>query len=253
MISTHAGVGTVVATASGVASTPETSPVRVGRVLAAGTCFLSAAGAAVVYLKYVLGHDTLFGLVRRFDLDAEMNVPSWFSSALLFVAAAILGYIAVRTRREGDRFASHWTGLAWIFLLMSLDETAGLHGLMTRPVRGALHLSGAFYYAWVVPMMVALVVFGIVYLKFVWNLPRPVREWMVLSGIVYVSGALGGELVEGAYKTAHGIDLTFAVVTVIEETLEMVGATMFIYTLLRYVAARWGEVRIRLAPGDSGL
>ena len=85
---------------------------------------MSAAGSAVVYLKLVLGHDTVFGLVRKFDLDTELNVPTWFSVLLLLLAAAALGYIGVRAKHEGDRFAGHWRGLAWIFLFMSLDETA---------------------------------------------------------------------------------------------------------------------------------
>ena len=228
-------------------SQPAASPRRIALLLALVTAALVAAGSAVVYLKLVLGHDTVFGLVRKFDLDTELNVPTWFSVLLLLLAAAALGYIGVRAKHEGDRFAGHWRGLAWIFLFMSLDETAGLHGLMTRPVRQALHLGGALYYAWVVPAIIALAVFGVVYLKFVWNLPRPTRGLMILSGAVYVAGALGGELVEGAHQAAHGIDLAFVWMTVAEEALEMSGVVLFIYTLLAYIAARWGEVRVTLA------
>jgi hypothetical protein len=224
---------------------PAASPRRIALALALVTGALVIAGILVVFAR-ALGHDTVFGLLRKFDLDAELNVPTWFSTLLLSIAAAALAYIGIRARREGDRFSAHWRGLAWIFLFMSVDETAGLHGLLTRPVREALHLSGTFHFAWIVPVGIALIVFGVAYTRFVWNLPRPTRELMVLSGLVYVAGALGGEMLEGGYQTAHGIDVTFAALTVGEETFEMAGSVLFIYTLLAYIAARWGELRVSL-------
>ena len=220
------------------------------RTLAACVAFLAIAGAVVMYVKLGLGHDSVYGLVRRFDLDAEMNIPTWFSSGLLLISAGLYGYIALRAWAEGDRFRRHWRGLALIFLVMSIDETAGLHGLMTKPLRTSLHLTGIFYYSWVLPVMVGLALFLISYARFIWHLPSHTRKWMVLSGIVYVSGALGGELAEGAYKSAVGIDVIFGTLTVIEETLEMAGATMLIYTLLTYIAARWGELRLA-APSSA--
>jgi hypothetical protein len=212
--------------------------------LAGGAALLALAGLGVVVAKYGFRHDYLLGLARKFDLDREMNVPTWFSSALLLLAAVLLIAIGAMARREHDGYARHWLVLGCTFLLLSLDETAGLHGLLSAPVRRALGLHGAFYFAWVVPIGIAVCAFALAYLRFVWHLPRSTRRLVVASAIVYVAGALGGELVEGFYFDAAGETLTFALVTVVEETLEMAGAILFIYTLLRYIASRWSDVRI---------
>lgn len=201
------------------------------------TAFLVAAGIAALYLKLGLGHDSGHGLVPKFDLDAEMNIPTWFSSLLLAIASALFGYIALVAAETRQPFVRHWRGLALIFLLMSADETAGLHGLLTRPVRNALDLGGALYYAWVVPVGAALIVFLLAYARFTWHLPPRTRTSIVIAGIVYVTGALGGELLEGAWRSSHGVDLVFGAMTVVEETLEMVGVLLLIHTLMKYLGA----------------
>jgi hypothetical protein len=222
----------------------EVSVARATRWLTFATIALVACGLLSVYANYVLGHDWVFGLVRKFDLDREMNVPSWFSSALLFLAALLLMCVGGLTRREGDRFSRHWTILGWTFLLLSLDETAGLHGLLSQPLRRSLDLSGMLHYAWVVPVGLAVLAFAAAYLRFLWNLPPRIRLHIAAAGIIYVSGALGGELVEGILTTTRGIDLVFALSTVVEETLEMAGLLVFVQALLRFIALRWGGVRM---------
>ena len=57
----------------------------------------------------------------------------------------------------------------------------------------------------------------------------------MLSGIVYVAGAAGMELLDVRYKTLHGENLTYSMLTLVEETLEMLGIFMFTYTLLTYM------------------
>jgi len=36
-------------------------------------------------IDWVTGHESLFGLTRLFALDNEVNIPTWFSSILLFL------------------------------------------------------------------------------------------------------------------------------------------------------------------------
>jgi len=218
------------------------------RLLAGATAALVVLGTLVLYPKYVLGHDHVFGFVPKFDLDSEINVPTWFSSTLLLLAGLLLLYVAAAGRRERDRWARHWFVLGWIFLLMSADETSGLHGLLSAPLRSAFHLSGAFYHAWVLPVGIGLAFLGVAYLRFLRSLPAATRRLMVLSGMVYVAGAIGFELPEGMYRTAFGANVTvvYGFLTVFEETFEMIGIVVFIYTLLDLIERRWGGVRITL-------
>ena len=232
--------GTAAALSSGV----------VVRLLAAATAVLVVLGTIVLVPKYLFGHDHVFGFVPKFDLDGEINVPTWFSSTLLLVAGFLLLYIGAASRRDGDRWARHWRVLAWIFLLLSADETSGLHGLLSGPLRSALRLSGVLYHAWVLPVGAAVAVLGLAYLRFVASLPEPTRRLFIVSGVVYVVGAIGFELPEGMYRTAFGQNVTIAYgfLTVLEETFEMVGIVLFIYTLLRFIERRWGGIRITLNP-----
>lgn len=78
------------------------SPWRVTAVLLASAVGLAVAGVAGQFSKYVLGYNRVFGLVRLFDLDAEGNVPTWYSALLLFLAAALLGVIAYAKRARWE-------------------------------------------------------------------------------------------------------------------------------------------------------
>lgn len=220
------------------------------RLLAGATATLVLLGTIVLVPKFLFGHDHVFGFVPKFDLDGEINVPTWFSSTLLLLAGLLLLYIGAASRRDRDRWARHWTFLAWVFLLLSVDETSGLHGLLSGPLRTALHLSGALYHAWVLPVGVALVMLGLAYLRFLSSLPEPTRRLVMVAGVVYVGGAIGFELPEGMYRTAVGANVTIAYgfLTVLEETFEMAGMVLFIYALLRFIERRWGGIRITLNP-----
>ena len=158
--------------------------------------------AVVLYPKYILGHDNVYGFVPKFDLDGEINVPTWFSSTLLLLAGLLLLYIGAISRHERDRWSTHWLVLGCVFVLLSADETAGLHGLLSAPLRGAFHLSGAFYHAWVLPLGAAVAGLGAMYLRFLWSLPQKTRRLILVSGVTYVVGAIGFELPEGMYRTA---------------------------------------------------
>ena len=102
------------------------------------------------------------------------------------------------------------------------------------------------------PVTVAI---AIVFLPFVWRLPRRTACGIVIAGMVYVGAALGLETVGGWWIGEHGRNnWTYAAEVVVEETLEMVGALMFIDVLLVYAErdlkgrARISYVSLQLQP-----
>src|SRR5680860_1803568 len=109
--------------------------------------------AALVTVNVALGLLQLLGAkdataaLSTFDLDAERNAATWFASALLLTAAALLGVIgATSAPRESRR---PWLGLAVLFVLMSLDETAAWHERLIQPLRSAFGTAGSvFHFAW---------------------------------------------------------------------------------------------------------
>ena len=56
---------------------------------------------------------------------------------------------------------------------------------------------------------------------------------MWLGAVVYVGGALGVEMIGGAYVEEHGIwNFNTILLVNLEEVMEMYGASLFIYFLL---------------------
>jgi hypothetical protein len=183
------------------------------------------------------------------SLDAEHNLPSLFSTILLLSASALLTLVALlESERKGpDKWK--WGILATGFLLMGLDETLSLHERMIEPLRslfgGQHHHLGIFYFAWVVPGIALVAALGVFFLPFLFRLPRRTAIAFVISGAIYVGGALGVELVEGWWREGHGHrNLTYHLLVSLEEGMEMVGAIAFIHALMDHIARYYGEVRI---------
>ena len=91
-----------------------------------------------------------------------------------------------------------------------------------------------------------MLLFALIYLRFLFHLPAQVRYLTVAAGCTYVAGALGME-VPGAYvRGGYGSDtIAYAVLTTIEETLEMFGAVLFLYAMAVYAERDHGQDRPR--------
>ena len=165
---------------------------RVYAVLLVCIAGLVAAGVASSVLKFTYGYQSAFTLIPLFDLDREGNVPAWFSSLLLFSIALLLGIIGAGKAKSRDRWRWHWIGLAVIFVLLSMDEAASLHERLTVPLRSALDLSGALYFAWVVPAGALLIVFAAVYIRFLAGAAQADRPLVRHRGVFVCRRRAGG-------------------------------------------------------------
>ena len=75
---------------------------------------------------------------QLFDVDEENNLPTWFSGFLLSIVAVCVWLCARRKRSDRDSWQVHWYALAIGFLLLSVDEIAGLHETVNSPYRHEL-------------------------------------------------------------------------------------------------------------------
>lgn len=208
---------------------------------------LVLANLMALLFKYRLQHDSVFGFVPLFEMNTELNVPTYVSSiGLLFCGLAAL-YVWGRLE-QGVRLRMHWLVLALAFFAMSLDEFAMLHERLDQPVKALLEgTSGVFYYAWIIPVGTFALVFALAYLPFVWRLPPRPRVLIILAGASYVAGAIGLEMLGGAYHDSHGgRDFAYGLITTAEETLEMLGILLAATGLLSYIASEIGELNIAL-------
>lgn len=195
------------------------------------------AAEAVRLIAHSFGHPTLMGIAQRITLDGEGNLATWFSSILLFLAGS-LAFLIFRDRRKlSCDYAAYWAGLGIIMCYMSMDEAIAIHELTIRPLRHQFGFSGALYFSWVVPGAVFVCLVAAAYLRFLAFLPRRTAMMMLISGGMFVTGALGMDLFEGILHEAQQRDtVAFWTLTTIEEVLEMISIAFFIYALADYAA-----------------
>jgi hypothetical protein len=208
-------------------------PRRVVVVLGAVAAVLLTAHLALVLVTAITGHDALFGLVRQFDLDTENNVPSFFSAGL-FLLNALLLWLVGQVRRSEQR-AKVWPFLAAVFIFLAYDEMFGIHERLVDPLRAAFHTSGVLRYPWVIVYAAPVIALVVWFLPAWRRLDALGRRALILSGTLYVLGAVGMEMMSGAYDEAvggHTRTLAWGLLVAVEESLEMAGLISLVYALL---------------------
>jgi hypothetical protein len=233
--------------AGGAGATELTLPLhRLRRRLAWTVGIVIYAGITVEFLQDVVGLGDLAGFRPFLSLSHESNLPTWLSACLLLACAVVLAAIAQDESRRRTRFARHWWLLSALFLYISLDETAGIH----EQANQWFDLSGAFYFGWVIPAAILVGLLGIAYLRFLAALPPRSRRGFVVAGLFYVGGALGVELVLGWWTDRIGDqNFGYAAIDWVEESMEMIGVTLFLLCLLEHLGGASGELRVSLTPG----
>jgi hypothetical protein len=204
---------------------------------------VSLAGISVELLGAAFGLSTQTGVVPLFSLSYEGNVPTFYSAAILSLAAVLLSFSAVAARKNGDGFVPHWWILALGFFYIAIDEVFSIHEM----AGGLLSLSGVLYFSWVVPAAALVLLIGVSYLRFLQHLPRRTALRFFIAGTIYVGGAVVMELPLGYWTEKHGShNLGYGLIDAVEETLEMVGINLFILWLLDHLADK--HVVLRFLP-----
>jgi hypothetical protein len=225
-------------------------PARLTLTLAGVALLLVLASIASQAIQYGLRPELFRNLIRFFYVEAEANLPTCFASALLLISALLVLAIAALKRKEQAPFARHWAVLSATFLFMAIDETASLHELLTYPLRDMLGVpvSGLLYFTWVVAGLAGSAVFAGVFLNFFRHLPARFRMLVVLAAGLFLGGAIGMEMVGGSYASRHGSsNFTYSMLATLEESMELAGSILFIYTWLTYLEWHFGAVRVCLS------
>jgi hypothetical protein len=177
-------------------------------------------------------------LQTEFYLDEEGNFPALYSSLALAIASLLLFTISkLEEDIQADYYRS-WKMLSGIFLYLSLDELLGVHEYLNALRRTGL--KGAFFYAWVIPAALIVVVLLAVFYRFLMHLNPKVRNRICFSGAIFITGALGFEMLGSGIDERLGepaifTNLSYQIFMTAEEGLEMLGIVMFIHTLLSYL------------------
>jgi hypothetical protein len=232
------------------------SPSFVAKSLFAMAATLVFINTAIILANYFTGNTSVFldKANKAFNVDLELNIPSYFSSLILLFPSLLLGAIAYLNFKSKAGNVFYWTLLACGFFFMAFDELCSVHEKLIEPMQNMLGKEnlGIFHYAWVVPAVGLVIVLAAVFLRFWWNLPPRTRMMCLISGVVYLGGAVVMEMVDGNYADVHGKEnLTYMLMSTFEETLEMVGSILFIKTLLDHLAANFPKLELLMGSDEA--
>lgn len=214
------------------------------RALWAAVTLVIALGAAAEALLHFARGAVRSDFLALLSLSYEGNLPTWFSAALLAIAGALLAVIAVGSTVDRPR----WWLLAAGFFYISFDEIVGVHEAVDAMFEST---GGLFYYGWVIPAAAIVTLLGLFYLPFLRRLPAPSRRRFIVAGALYVGGALVLELPLGLWTEYAGPDnWVYALIDLVEESLEMIGVTVFILALVDHLTLPDDAVTLRLR-GDA--
>jgi hypothetical protein len=192
-----------------------------------------------------------------FDAEWEHSFSTYYQGLSLLACAGVLAMVALAAPRRRDRgafapSARWWVLLAMIFVWLSFDELCGIHEIVSGVGERFIAPRGFLRYTWVVPGMILTAILGLVFLRLLIQLPRPTSAAFVVAGVIYVSGAIGMEMVGGAYADRYSANnLVYHLIVDVEELCEMIGVAIFFVAVLGYLSAGVREIRIGLDAGPE--
>jgi hypothetical protein len=175
-------------------------------------------------------------LFNLFNIRTEGNFPAYYSSATILVASILLFIISSFRKINGLSY-SLWLILSLIFFYLSIDEFVQLHERVGILVDNNFNLKGYLSWGWVIPYGILFALFSLIYyFKFLPQLSKKIAWLFIISGAIFVIGALGVEMLGANNNDSNDYsEIVNAICYSIEEFLEMLGIALFIYSLLLYI------------------
>lgn len=224
------------------------SPKRVAYALVGMFVFLLLAHGIGLLSTYGFGHDRVFGLVPLFNIALEHNVPTLFAT-LLLLSNGFLFFVLFRAGDTSSQREYWWLVLSLVFCFLAVDEFAVIHEGLINPLRRALGVGGYLFFAWIIPYAIGVAVLALLVVPAIWHLGWRYRFLFGASGLVYLGGAIGVEMIGGNYYQANQrqVDLNYRLLQTVEESLEFVGLIILVYTLLDLIRNRSDRLIFQLS------
>jgi hypothetical protein len=213
------------------------TPERLARALVFLFVGLFSMNALVLVVAHGLGHPLAKGFVPLFHVDYESNLPT-FAAFLLLISCTLTAAwtSALETGRPRHRRA--WTFISVLFLFLAADEAFSFHEQVSTYLNQEFSSLGLPLYAWVVPYGLAVAGLGTFLLRWFLELDRSLQRTLMLAGSIFLSGALGLELVSSNYYESLSPDrevfrtLTGDLLATLEEACEFAGLSIFLHALV---------------------
>ena len=197
-------------------------------------------------MDYLTPYPFIQKTVYLFDFDSEANIPTLYSTLLILTNAAILLFIGYSNKIVQMKNYRQWFMWAYLFAYVGIDESAQIHEKMMDLMKNYIQTSGYLYFSWIIPGTILVMIFVLLNIKFLRSLPTTTLKYFLVSGCIYLVGAIGVEAIGGFYvSTFNGQSFSYRMITTAEEFLEMLGLIIFIYGLLNHLSERFKGFTIR--------
>jgi hypothetical protein len=232
------------------------NPRKIALFLGIVSLYLALQSLVSEYLlENIISSDANSIIISFIDLlsvNAEATIPTWYSTLLLFLGSVMLGLIAIVKRRNGEPYAGYWLGLVFIFIYLSMDEGAVIHEIISTPLQQALNTTGYLAFPWLLVFVPLVLLFVLIYLRFLFRLPPRTRNLFILAGGLFVGGAVVVEAISAnRWSLDNGVSFPYLAIATVEELCEMLGVVVFIYALLSYMVASEYTAVFRFKPSLS--
>lgn len=194
---------------------------------------LIVANTIMLTLYFTINDASKFDFIQLVDLGQEANLPTLFSSIILMISAFLFYLLANVEKEQQQGNKPYWLGLSFIFAFLSFDEGATIHEMIGDFTETFVGHSGVLFYPWVISYSILVVILGFFYFRFFKRMESKVFWAFVGAAVLFLTGALGIELLEAKEESIHNADtLLYCTYFTIEESLEMFGVIYLIHTLL---------------------
>ena len=179
-----------------------------------------------------------YKIFSHLTVDFQSGLPTFFNTLLVLIAFLLLLTVSLNKRNLKSDRVYDWLLLTLAFLVLSLDENPDIHNYFVSVISryGGRGQSFVMTYAWGMPYGAIAVLFVFFLVRFISSLPKNIAIGFLVSGVIYVYGAIVVATVSSDIlhiRTDHSIWHELA--ASYEESLEMIGLSLFIYFLLKYI------------------
>jgi len=189
-----------------------------------------------IYMGDFLLGEPVWRIHELFDLDSETSIPTWFSIIQLFVIGLIPLLIAFSQTTVPPPSKGGLTLFGLGFIYLSMDEGSVIHEKLTyvfynNPLVPYFHGTHGI---WIVVYGCIGIIVLLILRKDIFAMFKHFRkEALIFLGgmIIFLAGAGGGETITYFYVDKSN-PFVYTVEVVVEEFLEMSGASILFYSVL---------------------
>ena len=183
----------------------------------------------VIYMNFLkIGS---YKLITLFSFNDEYNIPTFYSAIALLFSSLVLFLISnILKNKSIDTY--YWKFLSLIFLFLSIDEISEIHEWFGYSTNLGDFGPWYFYY---LPFVFAI---GLISLYFMKKIPFEISKLIIFSMMIFLFGCVFLEFIQNLFVTNTNdfkLNLLSNFLSTLEEYFEMIGISIFNYSLLKYI------------------